>query len=320
MKFIKYLFLLFLINSPVHSQIKIFDEREHVIEDQSGISFVEQESIGDDFENSSLDSMRNSFRNFDYELLSRFLTNGLKTELPDLKKILDGYSKKFNSKGKVFFKDNVSNGFSTAGTGAYAKFQNTEKEIGTLEIMYSYKGAQPKINEILILENGKVIKEFPLLFGRIKKIKKAIESERKNNHYKAIINSYLELTELSSNLEDYYDNPNNGFSVKSRFYGNLAWYFVLDNKAEEAIKSAEKGLKIWPFNEWIKSNLVLGYVLKNDFEAASLIYTQMCRKHYKGNKKFSDVFIDDLKRLESENLNISNYEEYIKLIEECKSE
>ncbi|MEO1516269.1 MAG: hypothetical protein AAFV95_14700 [Bacteroidota bacterium] len=316
MKNLPSLLLLLLTCTLSYAQINISEGKG----DQSGRQFVDQKSTAVPIKSSSKDSMRHAFKTFDFELLSTFLSKGLQTELPELQSVLGDYTKKFNSKGKVYFKDNVSNGYSRSGTLGTAEFTNSIRQIGSLEIMYNYRErGRPRINNIMLLEDGTVIHDFPKVIDRIKDLQKQIRSDQSDKEYLKTVRSYREIVKLASNLEDYYENPDDGRKQKSQFYGNLSWNLLLTNQPAEAIQYAEKGLEIWEYNEWIYTNVALGYALNDDFEKASAVYEKWCKEYYRGDKRFADAFISDLERMKSEGLTVPKYAEYIQLIENCRA-
>ena len=320
MKLIVSFLLSMLLAASLTAQIKITKEYSNISEIEANVEFVDQDVNSETSNgNSTYDSLRKSLRDFDYELLSKFLNKGLCRELDDLKIVLDEQTKIYNSNGKVYFKDNISDGFSAAGTAGYARFRHSNREIGTLEIMYSYWGERPIISQIMIVKNGKVVHEYPKLLKKIKKVKKEIKQLSGNQEYTKVIDLYKMLIDDSKYLEDYYKDPMKGLSEKARFHGNLAGYYALTNDADKVIDHATLGMEIFRYHYWINTKLVLGHVLKSDFEKSIEIYSRDCIRWFDGDLFYRDVFLNDLKQLKNEGIEIEYYDQYISLLEGCKS-
>jgi len=77
-------------------------------------------------------------------------------------------------------------------------------------------------------------------------------------------------------------------------YWNLSWYSLFANKPQQAITSAKKSLELAPEKEGVYSNLVLAYVLNNEFEKAKEIYLRFKNEQYDKEQSWKEVFINDL--------------------------
>ncbi len=265
-------------------------------------------------ENEQYDSIRLGFKTFDTNLLKPFLTKGLQSEIDDLEDVFSQYTKLFNEGGETTFEDRIDDGFSIDGTLGLARFRSSNRQIGTLEFMYTYNGKDPIISEILVVNDG-VKFEFPLLFGKIEPIIEELKKLNKAKNYPEVVEKYKELVTLTENLEDYYQDPDNGLTKKSNYYGNLAWNCLLAENPKDAIKYAEKGIEIWSYNRWIYTNLALGHAMNDDFDEAAKLYTTLGDEWFKGKKYFKDVFLEDLRHLNSLNIEVPRYDEYILLLE-----
>jgi thioredoxin-related protein len=87
-------------------------------------------------------------------------------------------------------------------------------------------------------------------------------------------------------------------------YGNLSWYQLFVKDFNGVVESAKKGLQVWPANEWIYTNLALGYLLSGKYTEATAIYTKYKSKQFPAEeaKLFKDVFLKDLDDLEAEGI------------------
>ena len=89
----------------------------------------------------------------------------------------------------------------------------------------------------------------------------------------------------------------------SNNWGDLAYnqLFIRDYKG--AILSSQNGLQLIKTNDWIYTNLALGYLLSGEFDKAKAIYLQYKDKNfYQSKSTFKKAFLDDLVDLESEGI------------------
>ena len=98
----------------------------------------------------------------------------------------------------------------------------------------------------------------------------------------------------------------------STTFGNLAWHQLLIKEFDHAIESAQSGLKISPNNDWIYTNLALGYLLTGKFDEAEKIYMTYKDADYSdGRKSFKEVFLQDFNVMEAEGIiNPLNHDVY----------
>ncbi|WP_114940963.1 hypothetical protein [Mucilaginibacter endophyticus] len=106
----------------------------------------------------------------------------------------------------------------------------------------------------------------------------------------------------------------------SNNWGDLAYnqLFIKDYKG--AISSSQTGLQLIKSNDWINTNLALGYLLSGDFESAKAIYLQYKDKTFNQAEdiKFKTVFLEDLAVLESESIITSDNTELYAHVEQIK--
>ena len=123
--------------------------------------FTDADNVAKKSKNIYQDSVQYALRLFDYHMLSSFLSKGLIIELDQLKNVLNTYTKEYNATGKVYLKERFADAYSTRGTTGYTRFTHSDRKIGSLELMYTYTGKRPIINEIFILRSGTVVHTFP---------------------------------------------------------------------------------------------------------------------------------------------------------------
>ena len=97
-------------------------------------------------------------------------------------------------------------------------------------------------------------------------------------------------------------------------YGNLAFYQLFTRNFKATIESAQAGLNAYPDNDWINTNLALGYLLSGEVGKAETIYRTYKDKIYKNKgRKFKDGFLGDFKDLEEANIITGNEPEVLKI-------
>ena len=86
----------------------------------------------------------------------------------------------------------------------------------------------------------------------------------------------------------------------SNSYGSLSFNQLFLNDFDGAINSATSGIELSPSkNDWIKTNLALGYLLSGNFSNAETIYLKYKNKLFDNrNTWFKTAFLQDLKDLE----------------------
>lgn len=105
--------------------------------------------------------------------------------------------------------------------------------------------------------------------------------------------------------------------VSANAYGTLSWYLILTKQYDQAILAAQQGLSE-EGNEWINTNLALGYLMTGRYTEAESIYRKY-RSESNNNRGISlkDEFLIDFKDLENEGLisktNISLFGEVRKI-------
>jgi len=92
-------------------------------------------------------------------------------------------------------------------------------------------------------------------------------------------------------------------------YFNLSFYALFVNKPEESIAAALKSLELDPKKTGVFTNLVLGYVLNNEFEKAKPIYLEWKGKNFPDDERLCEtVFLQDIADLESAGIKHNDFE------------
>ena len=100
-------------------------------------------------------------------------------------------------------------------------------------------------------------------------------------------------------------------------YFNLSWYSLFANKPQEAIKAAKKTLELEPEEVSVKTNLVLGYILNNEYKKAEKIYIEWKDKHFPNDERLAkEVFLKDIADLEKAGITHPDFEKVRALLSE----
>ncbi len=100
----------------------------------------------------------------------------------------------------------------------------------------------------------------------------------------------------------------------SHFF-SLSFYALFTNKPQEAITAAKKSLELAPKQTGVYTNLVLGYVLNNEFKKAKPIYLEWKDKHFPNDKRTcKEVFLQDIKDLEAAGIKHKDFDKVRKLL------
>jgi tetratricopeptide (TPR) repeat protein len=90
----------------------------------------------------------------------------------------------------------------------------------------------------------------------------------------------------------------------SEWMGTLSYFLILERKFNEAEYFATKALILSPAKIWIKTNLALSLLLQGKLKEAQPIYIELKDKTYppEKNKKFKEIFLQDLDEIEAEGI------------------
>jgi WD40 repeat protein len=105
-------------------------------------------------------------------------------------------------------------------------------------------------------------------------------------------------------LETFYKKYGDDEDLKSQLgitYGGLSYSYLFTKDYLKAIDCAKKGIALDPEkNDWIYTNLALGYLLSGQTKKADDIYSSLKAKDYSDkSKSFKDAFLGDFTALEN---------------------
>ncbi len=175
-----------------------------------------------------------------------------------------------------------------------------------------------KLKKIIFLDlSYNKIKFLPNIIADMKTLRKLylidnpINNEEKDRIRKALPNCLIsfenkntEISELAKNKK-FVEAYNLSLSMTKddstdyhRWF-DLSWRALFVNKPEIAIQAANKSLSLNHRSEKVITNLVLGYLLSNQWYIAKSIYDDWKGKKFKGDERLSkDVFLKDIEDLE----------------------
>ncbi|MEO5685571.1 MAG: WD40 repeat domain-containing protein [Chitinophagaceae bacterium] len=85
----------------------------------------------------------------------------------------------------------------------------------------------------------------------------------------------------------------------SKLYGSLSFNQLFAGDFNGAVQSAASGLKLYPDEDWIYTNLALGYLLSGKYVTAENIYKKYKDKWFANKtQSFKSAFLDDIRELE----------------------
>lgn len=97
----------------------------------------------------------------------------------------------------------------------------------------------------------------------------------------------------------------------------LSFYALFVGKPQEAIEYAQKSLSLSPEQNGVITNLVLGYVLNNQWDKAEPLYREWKDKKFNGEDKLSKkIFLQDIAELEKAGVKHENFEKIKKMMKE----
>ncbi|WP_114940962.1 thioredoxin domain-containing protein [Mucilaginibacter endophyticus] len=138
-------------------------------------------------------------------------------------------------------------------------------------------------------------------FGKVERLKQSISLVEKNMQ--------------DSTAADFY--PKNKLSS---LYGDLAWNQLFIKDFGSTIASAKKGIELAKENDWIYTNLALGYLLSGDVTNAKTLYIDLKNKNYaNGQKSFKEAFLKDFEDLEQEGIIIPTDADQYRNVKEIKT-
>lgn len=216
-----------------------------------------------------LDKMDNALQSMDLEQIEKLLTSNSDIYFANLKDELDEKFKLISAHDSIqFYGTKINEG--SRGNFGLAKFWYSSEDTNNklnIRYVYNFVGEDMKIvfKDILIFEDDELVFSAPSKYFELNRIMFTEEEEsakieiQKN---RTILNS---LAILHENGETYFDDDND---FLSQTYGNISWYYALENMPEKTIIAASKGLKLNPKANWIKINLLNAYAMLGKMKEA----------------------------------------------------
>jgi hypothetical protein len=102
----------------------------------------------------------------------------------------------------------------------------------------------------------------------------------------------------------------------STYSDNIAYQYLFVNLPKSAISSALTSISLDPQNLHVYSTLALAYLLNDEFDTAKAIYLRYKGKKYINNKykKWDNIFLDDIRRLEKYGIHHPNFKKVKRLM------
>lgn len=294
----------FLSSTPMVGQIRV---------DQIG----DKLGLKDDQDDYTADVQKamQAFSTFDLTGLDVNWTTILSEEVEVMSNALKSYEDDFLNAEVIVLDQNLE-GYGTPQAQGQLTFKSTDGKVKKLNIIYGFSGTggSLEINSVIIIHGETIEYRFPQLYdqARIYLDNINIVDKQDDNLKKiAVYEEALSFFEDNfSRLKSYLNKPN---QTISNFYGSLAWFYNLANQGDKAIVASQKGLTYHPANEWINTNLALGYVLNNQFEKARPIYIKHVNTSFRGGT-LGSIFKQDLNDLEAVGISIPNVKEVRSLL------
>lgn len=118
------------------------------------------------------------------------------------------------------------------------------------------------------------------------------------NYYNGIVNLFKEKIKWQEKLAETDTVAADSRDISDN-YGSLSFYSLFIKDYAGAVKFARQGIKLFAENDWILTNLALGYLLSHQFDEAMEIYKAYMDKYYSiGSKAFREAFLEDFRDLE----------------------
>jgi hypothetical protein len=106
---------------------------------------------------------------------------------------------------------------------------------------------------------------------------------------------YKQIVDIAENYSNSQDT-----ATLSTEYGNLSFYSFFARNFKDGLKYAKKGIELDSTNNFIITNLALGYLFTKQFDSAEYYYMQYKDQLIKGNPlTFREGFKQDLRDLEA---------------------
>ena len=181
------------------------------------------------------------------------------------------------------------------------------------EVVYRYKISlisynyisDPKSQMLFVSDNSRV-KEYRTYF-----LKSGISSLKSNNEIRA---HYLDLVALDV---AYYKIAHDSITEKQMagHYNSLAWYSIITKNLDDVEYYLNQSLKYDPQSKYPVSNLPLVLLLKGKYKEAEALYIKLRDQPFAApNSTFKDEFLEDLRLVKAEGINIDNEQDIRKIL------
>jgi len=248
----------------------------------------------------SQEELKEGFKNFDASILEHYFSVELAKDHSQIQKQLNHFAKQFAQNTEH---ERVSK-IEEAEREGYVGSIGTDLDSTLIKYFYLEREGSIILTEIQFGQGAQSI-GFPESNFNISKTIEELESLNDTKEYYRKIELYDELIQLTkdniSNNVEFFKDPIN---TLSEFYGGKSWYSCLINRGEEAVQNANIGLSLDPSNEWIVTNLALGYLLAGNQKKARAVYLEYADEEIYPETLFREVFIDDLDLVQSLGLEI----------------
>lgn len=98
-------------------------------------------------------------------------------------------------------------------------------------------------------------------------------------------------------------------------YNSLAWYSIITKNLDDVEYYLNQSLKYDPQSKYPVSNLPLVLLLKGKYKEAEALYIKLKDQPFAApNSTFKDEFLEDLRLVKAEGINIDNEQEIRKIL------
>ncbi|WP_429398667.1 thioredoxin family protein [Mucilaginibacter lappiensis] len=182
-----------------------------------------------------------------------------------------------------------------------------DEEVLTVGAKFYYRDKKEYLNKskqlyLKLLKMGK--KEKPSVYTfYIVQLNNALNTADAENHFGKVERLKQSISLIEKNMQDSTSADYYPPIKLSALYGSLAWDQLFIKDFKSTVSSAKKGIELFKGNDWIYTNLALGYLLSGDVNSAKMLYADLKDKPYaNGDKSFREAFLKDFDDLEQEGI------------------
>lgn len=259
------------------------------------------------------------FKHFHFDSLRPYFMEELKKEGQLLEMQMDRIAQDFNTGDSVRYYESF-----IINSGPYIEFESNLDSVGLFRIDYKLRSfaSGKKIYGIdITYKNKKYI--YPRIRYEWDQAIKEFQDLSDSDPLEKKIEVLEKFTYYDSDTMEYslfYRNKTRSLSafrtdgVLAGAYGNLSYYYLLTNQAGKSIISAKRGLFLDPQKTWIYTNLAPAYLMNGELEKAKQIYLRLKDQDFSKERKYSDVFLEDIKTLREKGISIPHFEDIQRLL------